>query len=256
MKNKVKKQFEILNSSRNNKSKILKTLYKNNDKVNDIIKINKELKTLTNERNVLIKKIKNLYNIIFKNFSSERIVIENKYVISNKGISVVYPNNILGNAKNLNQFEDVLFIKYLYSFSNKNDKNVLMIENYLSKEKCEILKKFFKEVKYLKIKNTKININKKIENYSMSERKIVNELIENISITNYDNISINEFILMNTDNIKYESYIYIEQLYPKIMKLLKKAKEQRIEELINFKKYINYIHTEFENTLALEELTK
>jgi hypothetical protein len=259
-------------------SSILKSYTRNIPRLIKLFEETGELRTLTLQRNELIRKVRELYLTIFKGLTSKKKNIEidfrpetsRKYSITPVGFAIKSSNYSI-NSASIGGLEYMDFIREIKFLA----KRLPDLETYLKKElsdiKYKLVKDFFTKTEYLNdIKETcEMIIGKEIScihsnNYTYKEpenrfsKGVIQDVIEKI-ILNTDYFS---FITRNhthTSNFAYlnlEDIAYIEQLYPELMKLIKIGKQQRIFEMKNITKYIRYLEKKFQNILGFEELIK
>lgn len=240
-------------------------------KFEEIIDLNKELRDLIIQRDEVIKRVIRYYNIIFKNISSKRKEVrltdnnsQNKkkiYLVTKAGLTRKDEWQI--NSINLTSIPKVEFLKELVFISNSVNKQAF--KKVLSKQKYKIFDNFMKKAKLLELQDTfEIKTNKELKDYRLNNSLI----LEKVSL-NYNNINFfvvqktaeknSKFLVTPTINIPLhnmtlENLSFLEQIIPETKKLILISKKNKIKEMENLTKFIEYLRTKFENQLVLEEL--
>ena len=245
-------------------SKIIKAFVKNESNFKNITRKCENLRTLQNQRENELKRVVNLYNIIFKNLSSRRKVIikhdeGREYIATPTGISVKKVHSI--NAENISVERPIDMIKE-FEYLAKHGKEVKQV---LSKDKAKIYFGFIKKIHLLKIgERNYVDVRKKFYELDVRgffERKLEKEFV--LTRITFDGDTYNAILNLEGMNQRHIPMAYfsleygsvIEQILPEINKLIDKTIKQRQKELINIRKFIDYCKVKFENQLVLEELS-
>jgi len=239
-------------------------------KFEEITGLNKELRDLIIQRDEVIKRVIRYYNIIFKNISSKRKEVrltdnsqnkKNIYLVTKAGLTRKDEWQI--NSINLTSIPKVEFLKELVFISNLENRQAF--KKVLSKQKYKIFDNFMKKAKLLELQDTfEIKTNKELKDYRLNNSLI----LEKISL-NYNNINLfvvqktaeknSKFLVTPTINVPLynmtlENLSFLEQIIPETKKLILISKKNKIKEMENLTKFIEYLRTKFENQLVLEEL--
>jgi len=250
-------------------SKIIDAYKANSQKFEEIIKINKELKELTTQRDEVITRIIRYYNIIFKNISSKRKQIKipgakDAYLVTKAGLTKKQDWQI--NSINLTSIPKVDFLNELVFLAKLQNK--VLFKKVLSRQKYKILSDFLKQTKLLEVQD--------IFRYKPKERELKDWrlkqtlLLTDISLA-YGAIDLKvqqrnpesytqagQNVLSNIriplTNLTIENISYLEQVFPEAKRLLTIAKKNKDKEIKNLNKFIEYLRKKFENQMVLEEL--
>lgn len=264
-----------------NTGQIINAINNNLEKFNIIGNLSQSItKAKTERQKIINNEIKEIYEIVFKNLCSKKIKTEfiykdNFYYVCNTGISKKTNHDYYLNADNIGN-------EYFKDFGNQlviigNNQSYFL--KVLSKQKKQIFKQFMKQVYLLKIvENSSIKF-KEGEEITLNEyhdeylygypnpkspkitRKIMKKIVKEIKI-NEKGVELsyteeeNSPSLINTNKQQLKDFIFIEQIYIPIKKLLGIELKIKNKELENTKKFLEYLKSTFSSHLMFRELKK
>lgn len=231
----------------------------NLDKVENLSKLVEKVEELRLERRDSQIKIKRIYKILFKDFSSKRVITEIKFnesehqwyknqrlVFGKEGFYVLYQG--WKNSKPIEEFEELKklsnFIPNILSLITKEDKK-------------EIVKRFLEEIANLNLNDVIIEM--------PFERKLIRDnfeqfeslsLLSSMGRSNKVNILGKEIQEQFDISYNLNSMIYIEQIYEELVVLYNQLIEKSQIEVNNTKQLVENLRTKFSDELMLQELEK
>lgn len=248
-------------------SKIANSYKANLLRFEEINQINRELRELATKRDEVIKRVIRYYNIIFKNISSKRkeVKIPNQkesYLVTKAGLTRKQDWQI--NSINLTSIPKVEFLKELVFLSKPQNK--ILFKKVLSKQKYNIFNTFLKKSFLLSINESfEVKTSKDLIDYRLESPLSLKKIVLNYnSLLLYveQNVIEPRSPYLATPTIQIPIYnittlehmSFLEQVSPETKKLLLLSKKNKLKEIDNLNKFIEYLRTKFENLLVLEEL--
>lgn len=257
-----------------NSNKILTAYKENEDKFKIITDLSEELTNIIHNKNRLFSDINNIFQVVFKNFSTERIKtnikIKNMYFmeyedkghydsvfINRDGISVRAYSDDDGSTTNIFCYATNNFIGYLKALKEKE----LEIMQHIKKQnKQDIFHLFLEDVDLLEVdRKFKKEINLKF--WEKEKIKSVTKLLIKPSEVEFkDEKDTDEYkynndrISISRGNMSLSDKIIIEQIFDELNTILIEYLDKEKIALSNAQIFLDNLKTKFSNQLIIYKL--